>query len=86
MAARRLEAREKAFARHYVVLGNATKAAAAAGYSPHTAKQAGSRLLHRGLVLDEIARLERLKARIVNQLLVSNLARPARKREKGASL
>ncbi|MCH8229461.1 MAG: terminase small subunit [Chloroflexi bacterium] len=34
-----------AFARAYVLSGNATEAAKQAGYSPKTAKQQGSRLL-----------------------------------------
>ena len=39
--------KRQAFARAYVLSGNATQAAIEAGYSPKTAKQQGSRLLTR---------------------------------------
>lgn len=40
-----LNTRQDRFAREYALSGNASEAARAAGYSEHTAKQQGSRLL-----------------------------------------
>ena len=53
-----LSDQEREFAAAYVAKGgNATKAAIAAGYSQHTAKQAGSRLTQRPRVQAEIVRI-----------------------------
>ena len=61
-----LSEKEARFAAAYVANGgNATKTAIAAGYSHHTAKQAGSRLMHRPRVQAEIARLGGINADIL---------------------
>jgi phage terminase small subunit len=52
--------RYRLFARHFLVLLDASKAAVEAGYSPTTAKQTGSRLLKHPVVQRE---LEKLRAR-----------------------
>jgi hypothetical protein len=57
--------RYRLFARHFLVLLDASKAAVEAGYSPATAKQAGHKLLKRPVVQREI---EKLRARQERQL------------------
>src|ERR1700730_6836949 len=52
--------RYRLFARHFLVLLDASKAAVEAGYSPTTAKQAGHKLLKHPVVQRE---LEKLRAR-----------------------
>ena len=46
--------RHSSFVSHYLTTGNATQAATAAGYSPHTAQEQGSRLLRRTDVADAV--------------------------------
>ena len=46
--------RHSSFVQHYLSTGNATAAATAAGYSPHTAQEQGSRLLRRTDVADAV--------------------------------
>ena len=46
--------RHSSFVQHYLSTGNATAAATAAGYSPHTAQEQGSRLLKRTDVADAV--------------------------------
>ena len=46
--------RHSSFVQHYLTTGNATAAATAAGYSPHTAQEQGSRLLKRTDVADAV--------------------------------
>jgi len=53
-----LQTKRQTFAREFLVDHNATKAAERAGYSVHTAKQQGSRLLTFVDVVSEIATLE----------------------------
>ena len=61
--------KHQVFAKEYLVDRNATQAAVRAGYSEHTAKQQGSRLLTYVDVQDEIAALERVQ-RVLSELSV----------------
>lgn len=56
--------KHQAFAKEYLVDHNAKQAAIRAGYSEHTAKQQGSRLLTYGDVQAEIAALERAQREV----------------------
>ena len=58
----RLSPRRLRFAHEYILDLNATQAAIRAGYSPHTARQQGSRLLSFVDVSQEIARLQQAKS------------------------
>lgn len=55
-ARKKLTRKQKMFAAEYAVELNATKAAKSAGYSEHTAKQQGSRLLTNADVVAEVDR------------------------------
>ncbi|MEX2643744.1 MAG: terminase small subunit [Acetobacterales bacterium] len=46
--------RQEAFCHHYVLTGNATKSAVAAGYSPRSARSLGYRMLTNDDILDRI--------------------------------
>ena len=58
-----LKPRHEKFCQHFVLDPNATRAAMAAGYSPHTARQQGSRLLRRQRLVERIAAIRRDMAR-----------------------
>lgn len=65
---RELTPREKLFVAHYIKEPNATKAAAAAGYSPKSARQQGARLLTYPHVAQEISRaLEQQTAAVLSE-------------------
>lgn len=51
----RLTARERKFVEHFMATGNATRAAASAGYSQKTASQIGYRLLRKVQIQQAIA-------------------------------
>ncbi len=58
-----LKPRHEKFCQHFVLDPNATRAAMAAGYSPHTARQQGCRLLRRQRLVERIAAIRRDLAR-----------------------
>jgi len=53
-----LNAKHRAFVREYAIDRNATQAAIRAGYSEHTAKQQGSRLLTNADILDAVEKTQ----------------------------
>jgi hypothetical protein len=55
---KRLKVRQERFCRKFVELGTATMAAAAAGYEPKWAKNAGYRLMQRTRIVERIAEIE----------------------------
>ena len=64
--------RHSSFVQHYLTTGNATAAAKAAGYSPHTAQEQGSRLLKRTDVADAVQQ-QREQAQQQAQITVQTL-------------
>lgn len=63
-----LSPKEQIFVREYLALGNATKAATAAGYSAKSAGVTGSKLLKKAKVAEELAKV---RDKLLNKLEIS---------------
>ena len=63
--------KQKDFCRAYVKGNNATTAAVEAGYSPRTARQSGSRLLHKSVVREELERLKRFTHQAIHTTIAA---------------
>ena len=75
--------RHSSFVSQYLTTGNATQAATAAGYSPHTAQEQGSRLLKRQDV-SEALRTQQAQAQQQAQTTVQSLLAELEQARQGA--
>jgi phage terminase small subunit len=70
--ARKLDARQAAFCRHYLQADSATEAAKLAGYSPHYANRQAKQLLDKPQIAAEVTRLkERAEQAAVEEYAVT---------------